>query len=337
MVVTACSKLNEKVKVDVFAVSACPFIIDMEAAAEPFLDEMGEQVEFNMYYYGIERSPGNFSSFHGTQEPFLNILELCIIEKNKVNYQYMHIINCLNHRVEYQEPDSTIPALLIDWETCTDDRTSANNEAVNECAAGEEGNELYRKSIKYIRTIKDAKYPPLLLINGKRVPSFDDLAFKIEVCKYLDSTLCNDLPECSADANCPVKEGYLAICENNKCEFTDELTVIVLKDPNNNDPAYFNTDIIEWFSLYLGYIKAEYVDPQSEEGKELSERFGIKEYPALLFDESIENTYAWKKEEDLLPFILREKKFDKYVYRRLQYLSAQEIFNGVREEPYLSN
>jgi len=309
---------QEKINIEVFAVSACPYILDMEKEVEPFLEEMGHLVDFNIYFYGTEREPGKFSSFHGDQESTLNIIELCIIKYNKKNYDYMKIINCLNSRVNYDDFEETISRLTKIWEECTDSKTSMNNEKVHECASGEEGINLYRKSIDYIKTVPDARVPPLVKVNGRRVPSMDTLAFKIEVCKYLDNyALCKNLPECSVDSNCQDSEELRGICNLNtsKCIYKNPIKVIIVKDDKEDEWA-INKDIYAFMSLLFGKLEIEYVDPNSEEGSKLIARYKLYRFPAILFDaEGIEETSLWKREELLGNMVLSDKIKDKYIWR----------------------
>jgi len=310
--ILGCDNISqERINIEVFAVSACPFIMDMEKEIEPFLEEMGHLVDFNIYFYGAEREPGIFSSFHGDHEARLNVIELCIIKYNKKNYNYMKIINCLNSRVNYDDFEETISRLTKTWEECTTKETSINNEKVHECASSKEGINLYRESIANIAKIPDARVPPLVKLNGRRVPSMDTVAFKIESCKYLgDNRLCRGLPECSADSNCPVKEGSRAVCDNSKCTYRNPHKVIIV---GPDAEVRINKDVKHFISLLLGELEIEYVEYNSEYGKNLTKEYKIFNLPksdlsqippTILFDESVEETTLWKNEKYIADLVL---------------------------------
>ncbi len=105
---------------------------------------------------------------------------------------------------------------------------------------------------------------------------------------------------CSSDKEC-VKSGRQGICsepgtKDAKCQFPEikKTKVIVLNDKNN----CFNCGterVLGIIGNWFGELDYNEVDYNTEQGKELADKFGIRALPAYIFDSGIANLTIYKQ------------------------------------------
>ena len=103
-VLVGCDKLKkgadakEKVTVDFFIMSQCPFGVQVDNGIKPVLDKLGNAVEFNRHFIGQEKE-GQLTSMHGENEIKGDMLQICAakVEPKK----YLDLLFCMNK--EYKQ------------------------------------------------------------------------------------------------------------------------------------------------------------------------------------------------------------------------------------------
>ena len=87
---------GEKVKVEFYVMSQCPYGLQVENAIAPVLETMGDAVDFHLDFIGSE-ADGNFRSLHGEPEVKGDMVQLCAfnLDKDKA----MDMIVCMNFKL----------------------------------------------------------------------------------------------------------------------------------------------------------------------------------------------------------------------------------------------
>ena len=150
---TAPAQAKEKVTVELFVMSKCPFCVQVEKDLEAVVRAMGGSVVFSLDFVGTERD-GQLTALHGEDEVKGNLIQICA--KRHHPGDYMRLIHCMN------ENQRGIPE---GWEQCAN-RVGVSIEAVQACAEGEEGRNLLRDSYQRSKA-KGALGTPTILINGE--------------------------------------------------------------------------------------------------------------------------------------------------------------------------
>ena len=83
---------GEKVKLDFYVMSQCPYGTQVEDVIYPVLDKLGDSVEFSLNFISTDLGDGNFKSLHGEPETKGNIVQLCAIKYNPTTY--MDLVVC---------------------------------------------------------------------------------------------------------------------------------------------------------------------------------------------------------------------------------------------------
>ena len=291
---------GEKVKVEFYVMSQCPYGTQVEDAFAPVLDTMGDAIDFHLEFIGDEDESG-FRSLHGEPEVLGDMVQLCAF--NVDQEKAMDMIVCMNKEA------SGIPN---NWESCAVS-SGIDVEAVRTCYEGEEGKTLLRESFARAEAI-GAQGSPTMFFNGQEYASGrDSLSFQREVCKYATAhPACSEVPECATDVDCMMQtEDKVGTCNEGTCEFTDPVAVelIVVTDSECGqqcDP----TAVIETSKQIFRGTSERIVEVDSDEGKQLIEEYGIIKIPAFIFDSAVTETYVWETNEQIRTAF--EQKGDSY-------------------------
>lgn len=280
---------KDKVKVEFYVMSKCPYGIQVENGIAPVIQSMGNAIDFQVNYILQENSPGVFQSLHGDTEVAGDIVQLCAMKYYPDNYKWFDLITC-------QNKDSG--NINTNWQTCAQ-QNGMDTVKLQTCLDGEEGKTLLRASMNKA-TARQARGSPTMYIgdvayNGGR----DAASFQREICKYSKSSACGSLPKCATDADCteqPTKDGTCVNPgqANAACTYTDPVPVdlIVLNDQKCGT-ACDTTRIVQVSQqLFLG-VKPRTVDVSSEEGKALVQKYNITVVPAYIYGKSVEQTKSW--------------------------------------------
>ncbi|MBW2990416.1 hypothetical protein KY348_01790, partial [Candidatus Woesearchaeota archaeon] len=287
---------EDKVKVEFYVMSQCPYGTQVEDAFAPVLESMGEAVDFHLEYIVQEPSPGQFQALHGEPEVKGNIVQLCAIKYYPEDYLYMDFIVCQNKDARN---------VHTNWESCANEN-SMDVEKLRTCLEGEEGKELLRSSMQ--RTlVRGATGSPTIYFNDESYQGQrDSLSFQRAVCKFTQHSACASIPECASDVDCTAEAGKVGICNNPgkpdaSCTYVDPVKVsfVVLNSKDCKGAACDTARVIQVTKqLFLGAEPRE-VDADSAEGKQLIEEHDIEVVPAYIFESNLEETKTWNDRPDV--------------------------------------
>ncbi|MBW3023284.1 hypothetical protein KY308_04225 [Candidatus Woesearchaeota archaeon] len=294
---------GDVVKVELYVMSQCPYGVQAEDLIAPVLNDLGSSVDFELNFIAGDGGNGQFSSLHGQNEVLGDIVQLCAMKY--APDKYMDFILCMN------DDAGSIPN---NWQQCSES-LKLDTSSIKKCYEGDEGKQLLSQSIVK-SNIANAQASPTILINGEEYSGpRDSQSLKRAVCKYSTSSLCEGIPACSYDFDCPTKEGKIPVCKNPNsqnavCEYKDdakvELTVVNDKRCSNCD----TTQIVDALNNIFLNLDVKDVDASSDEGKQIVEQMGIQVVPSFVFDSNLVNTYMWQNNEQLRTIF--EQKSGKY-------------------------
>lgn len=244
---------GEKVKLDFYVMSQCPYGTQVEDAIAPVLEKIGSHVDFNLEFIATDNGDGTFRALHGQNEVDGNIVQLCAAKYNPNSY--MKMITCQNQNA------GAIPG---NWEKCAGDNGLAV-ESIRSCYEGEEGKELLRTSLQKAQAVKATGSPTIYLAGEKYSGGRTSDDFMRALCDAMDEKpeACNDLPE-------PV-----------------EVNVIVLSDVRCDSCTALADKLMTQLKGLFPGIKYTTHDYADEDGREVYDAAGIKYLPAFLFDDSV--------------------------------------------------
>jgi len=276
---------GDKVKLEFYVMSQCPYGTQVEDGIYPVLKEMGQYIDFRLEFIGRE-SFGSFQSLHGEPEWRGNMVQLCAAKHDPE--KYMDMVVCMNKNMR---------AIPNNWESCAME-TEVDVAKVKECYEGDEGKELLKESFAKAEKAGASGSPTIFLNDQPYSGGRDSLAFKRAICQNLDVEECSSMPECGMDQDCSAEPGKIGKCVNPgqkdaKCEYSDpvKVEVVVLndKDCSSCDTGQLKMVISQ---LFLGAEFKE-VDANSAEGKELVEENSIMLAPSFLFSGALVDTFNW--------------------------------------------
>jgi glutaredoxin len=277
---------GDQVKLDFYVMSQCPYGVQVETGVSPVLKELGDAVDYNVYFIG-NVAGDSFQSLHGQPEVDENIRQICIQENDKD--LYVDYLACLNQN--YQNAEGM-------WEGCANE-VGIDVLSLKSCFENE-GKELLKASFAASNQV-GATGSPTIYVNGNPyVGGRDALSFKKALCQGLDNhPACGDMPECTIDSDCIGEPSKIGVCDGGSCIYINpvkvEFTVLNDKTCSSCDPSQI---IIASMNYFPGAVLNE-VDISSDEGKALVEKYGIQVVPAYLMGQSIENTNMWLNEPSI--------------------------------------
>ncbi len=279
---------GDKVKVEFYVMSQCPYGTQVEDGIKPVLDKMGDRIDFSIDFIANDNGDGTFGSLHGENEVLGNIVQLCAMKHEPEIY--MEMIACMNKAA------SSIPG---NWEKCASDN-GLDAAKIKTCYEGAEGKLLLSESIKKSEAV-GAQGSPTMFIGGKDYNGGRDaISFQRAICAYLpegDSD-CTGIPACAAATDCPAKDGMIASCSNPntdaaKCDYTEaqkvELIIVNDKTCTTCDAARLTATLKQ---LFPG-MTVETVDVSTSEGKSLIEEYDLIYAPSYIFDSRLALTETW--------------------------------------------
>ncbi len=169
---------GDKVKVEFYVMSQCPYGVQVEEAIKPVLDQIGPYVDFHLDFIANDLGNGNFRSLHGQAEVEGNIVQLCAFKHNPD--LAMEMVSCMNQN------SRGIPS---NWEKCASDK-GLDVESIRTCYEGGEGAGLLSSSVVRSQSV-GAQGSPTMFINGKPYSGERSAyAFKQAICQYLPAGTC---------------------------------------------------------------------------------------------------------------------------------------------------
>ena len=279
---------TESVKVDFYLMSQCPYGTQVVDAIAPVAKELGDSVDLNFHFIADDNGDGTFSSLHGEPEILGNIAQLCAIKHEPK--KYLDMIVCQNQNA------GAIPG---NWEACARE-AGLNINAIKACYEGEEGKQLLSESIKQTEAVGATGSPTMFFDDQIYSGGRDTLSFKRAICARLENNLaCSGIPVCASDADCPYKEGFIAVCENPN----EETAACTYKEPVKFDQIVLTDDActecnpasaVAATEGYFAGVTTKTVDIDSAEGKSLIAKYNIEKIPAILFSKEILQSDEYK-------------------------------------------
>ncbi len=244
--------VDQKVKVEFYVMSMCPFGVKVEDAIAPVLKKFGGDLDFELDFIGSIKGD-KLTSLHKEPEVKGNIAQICA---NKYAPEtYFELVSCMNKN--YRQ----IPG---NWEKCAKD-TNMPMDKMKACYEGQEGKDLMKASFEKAKARKASGSPTIYIGGAQYRGGRTEKAFTRAICAAYKSKkpkVCADLPP-------PVK-----------------FPVTILSDARCKE---CRTNMIEqqMKSLFPG-AEIKVIDYGTDEGKKLFAELGTKQLPVMLFGKDVE-------------------------------------------------
>ncbi|HII14859.1 MAG TPA: hypothetical protein HA362_00945 [Nanoarchaeota archaeon] len=280
---------GEKVKLDFYVMSQCPYGTQVEDAIAPVLEKLGDSVDFSINFIASDNGDGTFDSLHGQPEVDEDLRQVCAMKL--APEKYVDYIICQNKDIRNAGSN---------WQACAAD-AGIDVEEMKTCSEGAEGKALLSASIKKAEAV-DAQGSPTIFVNGNAYNSGrDSLAFQRELCKSLRThPECASTPECAADADCTAEQDKDGKCNAGKCSYTEpaQFDVVVVNDAKCGTACDTTGVLTTTRTLFKG-ANIRTADVSSDEGKKLVADLGLQKAPAYLFSSAVTESAAWKAKPTL--------------------------------------
>ncbi len=257
---------GEKVTVDLYVMSQCPYGVQAEEGLLPTAKQLGGALDLKINYIANDLGGGSFDSLHGPAEVQGNMAQLCV-QKVKPEAHF-DVIACMN-----QNPQA-IPG---NWRQCAQ-QFGVDTAKVDTCMTGEEGKQLLSESIVKANAA-GASGSPTIFINGAEYSGGRRQSdFMRAVCaKFSDQPeACSSIPA------------------------VKPVNLIVLSDTRCQDCQAITANIVGQLDGLFGKVNVRNVDYMSEEGKQLYQETGVQVLPALLFDDTVTENEAYSNVQSYL-------------------------------------
>ena len=256
---------GEKVVLDFYIMSQCPYGIQVVDAIAPVLKQLGGAVTFRLNYIATDNGGGAFSSLHGPNEVLGDTVELCAAKYEPSKYVDMMV--CMN------ADSGNIPT---NWQSCAE-KYSMDVQKIKSCYEGSEGKQLLSDSIKKSDAV-NAQGSPTIYVNGQTYSSGrTSNDFLRALCAEY-----NTKPDVCKNIPAPVKVNLIALSDT-RCGTDCDLTSLVS----------------QLKSLFPGLVVKQ-LDYSSAEGKSVYESANLTALPALLFDSTVQNGEGYQNVERYL-------------------------------------
>ena len=246
---------GDKVKLEFYVMSKCPFGTQVEKGIKPVLDEIGDRIDFHLDFIANEAN-GKFTALHGQPEVDGNIVQLCAIKYYPDAREYMKLVECMNQNMR---------AIPQGWEQCAT-KSGMDAKKIKACFEGNEGKDLLRASLKRAKARNAQGSPTMYLAGAPYQGGRSKNDFLRAICQKLTGdkpAACSKIPEPVAvtatvltDKRCK-KCQTAGLAANLKSRFFPKLTV-------------------------------KTVDYSTDEGKKLYKELGLKYLPVWLFHAGVE-------------------------------------------------
>lgn len=256
----AATEIENKVRLDFYIMSQCPYGTQVQEGIGPVLDKMAGMIDFKQEFIASQSPDGSFSCLHGEPECNGNIAQLCMEKHNPK--KYFPAVLCMA-KDRKGIPDN--------WKKCAEEN-GLDPAPIQACYEGKEGKDLLAQSSMKAKE-KGARGSPTIFINDKpyrggRSPQ----AFEIAVCMALDDA---DRP-----ADCPeVKPVDLTILSDARCKECD-VRAKSMRTQFENMFMKLNVHELDWLD---------------EEGKAISEKASVTLLPAYIFHANVKDDPGWEQ------------------------------------------
>ena len=254
---------GDKVKLEFYIMSKCPFGVQVAQGIKPVLDEIGDHVDFHMNYIATEQG-GNFNSLHGEPEVKGDIIQLCAMKNYPDVSKWMGFVDCWNKNWR---------AIPDGWESCAD-QAGLDKGRIRSCAEGNQGKDLLRESLGKAKAANAQGSPTIYLAgqayNGGRSKNDFMRAICEKIPKGKQPGACTKIPE-EPEVNAIVlTDKRCAKCQTGGLE-------------NNLKMRFFPK------------LKIETIDYSDPKGQEMYKKLGLKYLPVMLFTAGVEKADKYQQ------------------------------------------
>jgi len=173
------------VKVELYAMSQCPYGVQAENGFKDAVEKLGADVDFRVEFIGQTSPTGELTSMHGPKEVKGDMVQACA---QKHTPKWFQLILCQNKNM--REVDTN-------WEACASE-VGAPVDKLRACVDGEEGKELLKASFEKANQ-KGARGSPTIYIGGNQYGGGRRPAdFMKAICNAYTGkkpAACSDIPE----------------------------------------------------------------------------------------------------------------------------------------------
>ncbi len=188
-----------KGKLELFAMSQCPFGVKAMNVMTEVLGAFGSDLKFEIHFIG-DLANGEPSSMHGANEVAGDIVGLCAIKYIPENYSYMKLLDCYNK--EYRK----LPA---NWEACADEVAVAADVKgkIKACVDGDEGKKMLIADLPLAKSLGISASPTWVANNKFKFSGIDAQTVQKNVCQHNP-----DFAGCKAQLSAPEKGAPAGSC-----------------------------------------------------------------------------------------------------------------------------
>ncbi len=173
------------VKVELYAMSQCPYGVQAENGFKDAVEKLGGDVDFKVEFIGQTGATGELTSMHGPKEVRGDMIQMCA---QKHTPKWFQLMLCQNKNSK--EVDTN-------WEACANE-LGAPVDALRACVDGEEGKSLLKASFERAEK-KGARGSPTIYVAGNKYEGGRRPAdFMKAICAAYTGpkpAACGDIPE----------------------------------------------------------------------------------------------------------------------------------------------
>jgi len=260
----------QKVKVDFYIMSQCPFGVQVQKGIKPVLDKLGKAVDFSQDFIGNDMGGGSFGSLHGEPEVQGNIVQLCAAKAYPESHKYMDFVACVIE--DYH-------ALPGNWKGCAQ-KTGLDAAKLQACIDGPEGKALLSASFKKAQMARAGGSPTVFVGGEKYNGGREEKDFLNIICCGFDAD--------KKPAACPKAEELT-------CPKHVPVDLIVIGDKRCKDcEARSNQTVSSLQDRFFPKVNVRKVDYNDAEGKELYAKVNAKLLPAYVFAQNVKEDSGYE-------------------------------------------
>jgi hypothetical protein len=260
--------VKEKVKVDFYIMSQCPYGTQVQQGIKPVLDKFGAYIDYKQNFIANEMGAGKYSSMHGENELQGDIVQLCMAKHYPDNHKYMDASLCMANDA------SNIPG---NWKDCAA-KSGLDTKKIETCINGAEGQQLMAASVKAANDAKAQGSPTIFIGGEKYTGGRTDKDFETAICCAF--TPANKPAACPAQLDCPKRVPVdLTVLSDKRCQECEQRSEMMVRNFEDRFPK-------------LNVKKLDYADA---EGKDLFKKAQIQFLPAYIFDQNLKEDAGYSQ------------------------------------------
>ncbi len=257
-----------RVALDLYVMQGCPYCKDAEAVMRRLLDELGDRLDFKLYFLPDDDV---FAKLDTESQIWLLILQH---QPDK----FWDYLDCRNREIAGM-PRQKCAA-----------KAGINIQQIEQGLGSGKGEELLRQNQAQAEHLRVSTTPTLFINHRPYKGKIEEFELTRYICRQLPQAsavpACEKLPECQNDGDC-YKPGMVGSCESAgtrqaKCSYQPavEIPLTVVQDEGAIGPE---VPLIDWLRQLFPGIKPTDVSADSALGKQLISDYRLERLPAYLF------------------------------------------------------